>query len=73
MIMMVRVRKVVFLGLMALAALGAMHGSAFAAADGDLDISTLPPQAQARINPGLVTVNPGSIKVNPGSFSQFGH
>lgn len=34
--------------------LGALHGTASAAADGDLDISTLPPQAQWRIYPGSV-------------------
>lgn len=38
----------------ALLGLGALHGSAFAAADGDLDITTLPPEAQWRINPAIV-------------------
>jgi hypothetical protein len=61
--MVVRFRKLAFVGLMALAALGVLQGSASAAADGDLDISTLPPQAQARINPGLAVAQPGVIKV----------
>ena len=64
--MFVRLRKIAFVGLMALAALGVLQGSASAAADGDLDISTLPSVAQAKINPGLVVANPGVIKINPG-------
>jgi hypothetical protein len=61
--MFARIRKVAFVGMMALAAIGVLQGSASAAADGDLDISTLPPQAQARINPGLAVAQPGVIKV----------
>jgi hypothetical protein len=67
-----RIRKFALVGLMALAAVGAIQGSASAAADGDLDISRMPQQAQWRINPGLVQVNPGSIQVNPGSIGAFG-
>ena len=48
--------KLVVILSFALIGLGALHGSASAAADGDLDISTLPPQAQWRINPGVVQV-----------------
>jgi hypothetical protein len=72
MVMFVRIRKIVFVGLMALAALGVLQGSASAAADGDLDISTLPPHAQARINPGLVVAQPGAIKIDPGFVKQVG-
>lgn len=71
--MMVRVRKLAFIGLMALAAVGVMQGSASAAADGDLDISTLPPQAQWRINQAqVVKVNPGSVQIDQGAFQLKG-
>jgi hypothetical protein len=70
--MIARMRKVAFVGLMALAALGVLQDSASAAADGDLDISTLPPHAQAKINPGLVVANQGAIKVNAGFIKQVG-
>ncbi len=68
--MMVRFRKIALVGLMAMAAVGVLQGSASAAADGDLDISSLPPHAQAKINPGLVVANQGAIKVNPGFIDQ---
>jgi hypothetical protein len=70
MVMVVRIRRIALVGLLAFAAAGVLQGSASAAADGDLDISTLPPQAQAKINPGLVVANQGAIKVNPGFINQ---
>jgi hypothetical protein len=72
MVMVVRIRKVAFVGMMALAALGVLQGSASAAADGDLDISSLPPHAQAKINPGLAVAHQGAIKVNPGFIERVG-
>ena len=71
--MFVRIRKMAFVGLMALAAIGALQGWAIAAADGDLDISTLPPVAQQKINPGVVVAQPGSIRVNAGFVQGIGH
>ena len=70
--MVVRFRKFVLVGLMALAALGAMQGSAVAAADGDLDISTVPPQGRAKINPGYVVVSQGAIQVNSDFVAEIG-
>jgi len=57
--------KLVVILSFALIGLGALHGSASAAADGDLDISTLPPQAQWRINPGAI-----HVQVDQGIFVQ---
>ncbi len=55
-------KKLVVVASFALIGLGALSGSASAAADGDLDISTLPPQAQWRINQAhVVQVNPGAV------------
>ncbi len=54
-------KKLVVVASFALIGLGALSGSASAAADGDLDISTLPPQAQWRINQAHV------VKANPGA------
>jgi hypothetical protein len=66
------IRKFALVGLMAFAAVGFMQGSASAAADGDLDISTMPTQGQWRVNTGLVQVNPGSVQVNPVTIGAFG-
>ncbi len=60
-----KLSKLVAILAFALLGIGALHGSASAAADGDLDISTLPPQAQWRINPGGVPV-----QVDQGIFVQ---
>jgi hypothetical protein len=58
-----KIRKLGLVAVMALIGLGALQGSASAAADGDLDITTLPPQAQWRINPGqVVEVNQGGLQ-----------
>jgi hypothetical protein len=58
-----RLRKFALVAMLALVAVGAMQGAASAAADGDLDISTMPPRAQWRINPAVVAAQPGSIQV----------
>lgn len=68
-----RIRTFALVGLMALAAVGVVQGSASAAANGDLDVARLPQQAQWRINPGLVQVSPGGVQVNPGSIGTIGH
>jgi hypothetical protein len=60
-----KLSKLVAILAFALLGIGALHGSASAAADGDLDISTLPPQAQWRINPGVV-----QVQVDQGIFVQ---
>lgn len=53
-------KKLVVVAAFALVGIAALSGSASAAADGDLDISTLPPQAQWRINQAhVVHANPG--------------
>ena len=55
--------------LFALVGLSAIAGSASAAADGDLNISTMPPQAQWRINQAHVQANPavqvGGTEIKP--------
>ena len=63
-----KLSKLVVILSFALIGLGALHGSASAAADGDLDISTLPPQAQWRINPGAIV----RVQANQSIFVQ-GH
>jgi hypothetical protein len=68
-----KVRKLGLVAVLALIGLGALQGSALAAADGDLDISTLPPQAQWRINPGqVVAVNQGGLQGYV-IANQYGH
>jgi hypothetical protein len=68
-----KVRKLGLVAVLALIGLGALQGSASAAADGDLDISTLPPQAQWRINPGqVVAVNQGGLQGYV-IANQYGH
>ena len=58
-------KKLVAVALFALVGLSAFAGSASAAADGDLDISTVPPQGQWRINVAHVQVNP---EIQAGGF-----
>jgi hypothetical protein len=68
-----RIRKFALVGMTALAAIGVLQGSASAAADGDLNISTMPQQAQWRITPAVVQANPGSVHVNPLTVGAIGH
>jgi hypothetical protein len=58
-------KKLVVVALFALVGLSAMAGSASAAADGDLDLSTAPPRAEWRINVAHVQINP---EIQAGGF-----
>jgi hypothetical protein len=59
-------KKLVVVAMFALVGLSTMAGSTSAAADGDLDISTMPPQAQWRINPAHVVQIDPAVQVGIG-------